>query len=260
MLNIAIRAVRKGGNFVIQNYDTQKFFKDDIQKQQIFVKNIIKKTYKIISEIIHKVYPNHIILNKDIDHISKNIKNPIWIINELDGKKNFVNKFPHFCISIAVIVRNSVEVSAIYDPVRNDLFTATKGQGSQLNGYRARCSNTNTLSAAIIAANLPNDINHKSLFYLEIYKKFMLHGISFRCTGSSILDLAYVASGKIDCCFYYNLNAINFISGKLQVQESGCLISNLKKEHQNINYNAINLISNPKFIRLITDSLKKINN
>ncbi|QCI15960.1 inositol monophosphatase family protein [Buchnera aphidicola] len=258
MLNIAIRAVRKGGNAIVQNYDTQKFINEDTEKNKIFIKNIMYKTYRIITEIIYKSYPNHLILNKNENFLLKiNKKNTIWIINELDGKNNFIKHFPHFCISIAVIVKGKIEISVIYDPIRNDLFTAVKGQGSQLNGYRTRCSNINTLNHTTVAINLPNYINDQSLSYFEIYKKLTSCGISFRCTGSILLDLAYTAAGRIDCLFNFNLKQNNFIAGKLQVQEAGCLISNFTGGYRNNNSHCGNLISSPKFIRLITEKVRE---
>ncbi|AHG60097.1 inositol monophosphatase family protein [Buchnera aphidicola] len=258
MLNIAIRAVRKGGSVIVQNYDTQNFIKEDIEKKNIFIENIMYKTYKTISQMIYKSYPNHIIVNKNQKNLSiKNENNTIWIINELDGKNNFIRHFPHFCISIAVIVRNKIEISVVYDPIRNDLFTAVKGQGSQLNGYRTRCSNIKTLKYTTVAVNLPEYIHDRSSAYFEIYKKLILCGILFRCTGSTVLDLAYVAAGRIDCLFDFNLEPSNFIAGKLQVREAGCLISDFTGGHEHNNCHSGNLISSPKFVRLITEKMRE---
>ncbi|AEO08637.1 extragenic suppressor protein SuhB [Buchnera aphidicola str. Ak (Acyrthosiphon kondoi)] len=258
MLNIAIRAVRKGGNVIIQNYDTYKFIIEDLEKNKTFIKNIMYKTNRIISEIIHRSYPNHIILKKNENiFIKKNEKNTIWVINELDGKNNFIKCFPYFCISIAVIVKNRTEISVIYDPIKNDLFTAVKGQGSQLNGYRTRCSKVNTLDQTTIAVNLPNKIQNDILSSFKIYQKLILSGISFRCTGSTVLDLAYVAAGKIDCLFDFDLEPNNFIAGKLQVRESGCLISDFTGGHQYEDCHSGNITSSPKLIRLITEKIRK---
>lgn len=254
MLNIAIRAVRKGGNIITQNYDTQKFIKEDIDKKKIFIKNILYKTYKNISSVIYKSYPHHIILNKKTD-FSKNNKNTLWIINELDGKNNFIKNFPHFCISIAVIIKNNTEISVIYDPIRNDLFTSVKGQGSQLNGYRIRCSNINSLNYTTIAIHFPSRNNQKYLSYLNVYKKLLLCGISFRSTGSTVLDLAYVASGRIDGLLDFNLQPINIIAGKLQTRESGCLTSHFTEKNDKNNHKIANLTSSPKLIRLISEKM-----
>lgn len=257
MLNIAVRAVRKGGNFIIQNYDTRKFIHEDKEKKHFFIKNITSHTNKIISNIIYKSYPNHIILKKHEDILLfQNQKNTIWVINALDGKNNFIKYFPHFCISIAVIIKNTTELSVIYDPIKNDLFTAVKGQGSQLNGYRTRCSNINNLDYTTVAIHLSRTTPNHRLSYFEIYKQLILCGVSLRSTGSSLLDLAYVASGKIDCFLDFHLEPDYIIAGKLQVRESGCLISNLKGSSKN-NYNYFgNIISSPKFIRLITEKIK----
>ncbi|QFQ32458.1 inositol monophosphatase [Buchnera aphidicola (Aphis fabae)] len=253
MLNIAIRAIRKGGNIIVQNYDTQKFIKEDFEKKQHFIKKVMYKTYQVMSEIIYKYYPSHIIIKKNTNYIV-NEKKILWILNELDGKKNFIKNFPHFCISIAVIIKKNTEISVIYDPIKNDLFTSVRGQGSQLNGYRTRCNNMNTLSDMIISTNLPCQ-ETQSQSYFEIYKKLTLSGISFRYTGSTLLDLAYVSSGKIDCLIlnYNLLNATNFIAGQLQARESGCLTSNFQEK--SINF-FLNLTSSPKFIKLITEKIR----
>ncbi|MDE5285899.1 MAG: inositol monophosphatase, partial [Buchnera aphidicola] len=107
------------------------------------------QAHKIIKDIIYKSYPDHIILDKNNYSIIDKNKKIYWIINELDGKNNFSKYLPHFCISIAIIIKGITEISVIYDPIKNDLFTAVKGHGSQLNGYRIRCTNTNTLESIV---------------------------------------------------------------------------------------------------------------
>lgn len=254
MLNIAIRAIRKGGDIIIQNYDTQKFIKENFEKKQYFIKKVMYKTYQVISEIIYKYYPSHIIIKKNTNYIV-NDKKILWVVNELDGKKNFIKSFPHFCISIAVIIKKNTEISVIYDPIKNDLFTSVRGQGSQLNGYRTRCTNINTLTDITISTNLSFQAR-QSQYYFEIYKKLILSGISFRYTGSTLLDLAYVSSGKIDCLIinYNLLNSTNFIAGQLQARESGCLTSNFQEKNIDL---ILNLTSNPKFIKLITEKIRQ---
>ncbi|WP_343154510.1 inositol monophosphatase family protein [Buchnera aphidicola (Aphis aurantii)] len=254
MLNIAIRAIRKGGNIIAQNYDAQKFIREDFEKKQYFIKKVMYKTYQVISEIIYKYYPNHIIIQKNTNYTITD-KKILWIINELDGKKNFIKNFPHFCISIAVIIKKNTEISVIYDPIKNDLFTSVRGQGSQLNGYRTRCTNLNALSDTTISTNLTFQ-NIQSQSYFKIYQKLILSGISFRCTGSTLLDLAYVSSGKIDCLIinYSLLNVTNFIAGQLQARESGCLTSDFQEKSINC---ILNFTSSPKFIKSITEKIRE---
>ncbi|QIE02001.1 inositol monophosphatase family protein [Buchnera aphidicola] len=258
MLNIAVRAVRTGGNFIIQNYDIRKFIQEDREKKKFFIKTILYKTNKIISDMIYKSYPNHIILPNNqynLLHQNKN-NNTIWIINELDGKNNFIKHFPHFCVSIAIFIKHINEVSVIYDPIKNDLFTAIKGQGSQLNGYRTRCSNVNNLHSTTAAIYFPNKNIDQKLLCCKIYQQLILCGISLRYTGSTVLDLAYVAAGKIDCLFYFNLHKDNYITGMLQAQESGCLINTFKESNNSHNY-CVYIISSPQFIKLITEKIQK---
>ncbi|MBZ2279746.1 MAG: inositol monophosphatase, partial [Buchnera aphidicola] len=108
---------------------------------------------------------SHIILDKNNYSMINENKKIYWVINELDGKNNFSKYLPHFCISIAIIIKGITEISVIYDPIKNDLFTSVKGHGSQLNGYRIRCTNTNTLESIIIAVNLPDNIHYALLPY-----------------------------------------------------------------------------------------------
>ncbi|CAL4322460.1 Inositol-1-monophosphatase [Buchnera aphidicola (Protaphis terricola)] len=254
MLNIAVRAIRKGGNIIIKNYDTQKFIKNDFEKKQYFIKQVMHETYQTISKIIYKYYPNHIIVKKNAHYISDD-KKIFWIVNELDGKKNFIKNFPHFCIAIAIILKKKTEISVIYDPIKNDLFTSVRGQGSQLNGYRTRCTNLNNLNGSVISINLMfKEIYSKS--YFNIYEKLTLYGISFRYTGSTLLDLAYVSSGKIDCLMidFKLFNSINFIAGHLQTIESGYLTTNLTEKNTKF---ILNLTSSPALIKLIIEKICK---
>ncbi|CAL4321994.1 Inositol-1-monophosphatase [Buchnera aphidicola (Eriosoma grossulariae)] len=254
MLNIAIRAVRKGGNFIVQKYDLQKntICKDNNINN---LENIIYISEKKIIETISKSYPHHAICtNKTI--LNKKFNEIQWIINPLDGITNFSKNIPHFCISIAVQIKNQTEISVIYDPIKNELFTAIKGKGAQINGYRMRCNNVSKLMFSTISINILNQ--HKSHnLYLQIMKILLIEKIHFRLSGSNTLDLAYVATGRLDCLFNMNFTPWSFYAGELQLKESGALICDFRG---GCNYlqSGISLIGHSKFIRLVFDKIKNI--
>jgi len=223
ILQIAIRAVRKGGNLILQNYDKQKVEKEKKSSITNFSEKIINLSENAIRYTIKKSYPFHIILNKKTQPTILNKKKIYWIINPLNGKENFFNGIPHFCIGASAIIKNNLELSVIYDPIKNDLFTSVKGQGSQINGYRMRCSN---IRENFIASTYINK-KAKELTvsnYSKTIKILLKKHITIRSSGSLLLDLAYIAAGKLTCFFYFNKKNYNFYIGELQVKEAGGLI------------------------------------
>ncbi|CAL4322036.1 Inositol-1-monophosphatase [Buchnera aphidicola (Eriosoma lanigerum)] len=252
ILNIAIRAIRKGGDFIAQKYDVQKnsiFNKNSIDN----LENIIYISQKKMIEIISKSYPNHSIVINKIK--SKDIlNNIIWIINPLNGKTNFNRNIPHFCISIVITIKNKTEISVIYDPIKNELFSAIRGKGAQLNGYRMRCNNVCSLILSTLSIHISNQDEFNNILYLKIIKTLLNENINFRLSGSTTLDLAYVAAGRLDCVLYMNFKPWNVYAGELQLKESGALVCNHKVTHDHQKSNFF-LTGNAKFIRLI---LKKI--
>ncbi|CAL4321768.1 inositol monophosphatase family protein [Buchnera aphidicola] len=233
ILNIAIRAARKGGNAINYDFDNQNIFLKNKIEHFKKVEKTIFFSYKIMKNIILKTYPDHYIC-KINEKIKKNKEKKIqWIINPLNGIENFKNNLPHFCISIAVIINFRLEISVIYDPLKNELFTAVQGRGAQLNGYRIRCNNDHVQKNIIIAINKPFNSQQHITYYQKIFKNFALENIHFRCTGSKMLDFAYFSSGRLDGLFYFNLENTwdNYMAGILQVQESGGLIRNFFEEN-----------------------------
>ncbi|WP_342270854.1 inositol monophosphatase family protein [Buchnera aphidicola] len=247
-LNIAIRAIRKGGNFLAQNYDKKYIFDQNSKKNIKYLKNIQNITFNIISEIILKFYPTDTIIQEKIYHSLKTDQKMKWIIYPLDGKTNFLHKIPHFCVSILIIKNNIKLISVIYDPIKNDLFTAIKGKGAQLNGYRMRCSTQSLIYNSIITIYILKFLKIKK--YLFFLSPLLQENTNIRCSGSLILDLAYLSSGKIDFFIGINLKKNNFLVGELQIQESGALISDF---FGNPNYNIKNNIfsSNEKLLRFM---------
>lgn len=257
MLNIAIRAVRRGGDLLIQKYDIYKNSISNNKNHEKFIKHIVFLIQNNIIKIISRSYPDHLIISQDtvIENYLYKDQDIIWVINPIDGIENFKKKTPHFCTSIAIKIKHHAVISVIYDPIRNELFTAIKGKGAQLNGYRIRCSEIHNFSISSIAINDSfNKEIHLNHLCLKIINILINQKINFRCTGSSALDLAYVANGRFDFLLQFNFQPFFFEAGQLQIKESGALICDIKG---GFNYfsTGIALIGNSKLLRLV---LKKI--
>lgn len=151
MLNIAVRAARKAGNLIAKHYETPDTVETSQKGSNDFVTNVDKAAEAIIIETIRKSYPQHTIITEESGEHAGEEQDVQWVIDPLDGTTNFVKRLPHFSVSIAVRIKGRTEVAVVYDPMRNELFTATRGQGAQLNGYRLRGSNARDLDGTIIA-------------------------------------------------------------------------------------------------------------
>lgn len=225
MLTIAIRAARQAGNFIAKSYEKPNFIETAIKDQNDFVININRKAKQIITEVIHRSYPTHSILLEECSQILDEKDNIQWIVDPIDGISNFTKRLPHFAVSIAIRANGRTEVSVIYNPMVNELFTAVRGQGAQLNSYRLRLKNSNELAEAIIATGFPLKAKKHLVVYINIIAKLFKICADFRRTGSTALDLAYVAADRIDAFFEIGLKPLNFIAGELLVREAGGLIT-----------------------------------
>ncbi|WP_343182828.1 inositol monophosphatase family protein [Buchnera aphidicola (Neophyllaphis podocarpi)] len=254
MLNVAIKAVRHAGKLLVQSYTNQKILENINNKEHI--NNIIYKSRHLIIQIIKKYYPKHIYVIDNVTILKiikeKNNKNIHWIINILDGKINFLKKYPHFAITIAIYIKNRTEISVIYDPMRNELFTSVRGRGAQINGYRMRCNNNFNLSTLSISTNyLPvfKEENRLDLYNKKI-KNLIFNCDNLRFTGSKMLELVYLASNRIDLCIYFNIKPCILITCELQIRESGALITDLCGGNDYSNFGNI-LVGNSKIIQKV---------
>ncbi|QJC29957.1 inositol monophosphatase [Enterobacteriaceae endosymbiont of Plateumaris sericea] len=256
MLNVAIRIIRLIGDIIIKNYEIQTI---NIFNKKINISIFIEKINQNIKNIIFQNFLNIystkiIILNKKGILIFK-YKKTQWIINPLDGIINFIKKLPHFAVSIAICIKGKTEISLIYDPLKNDLFTAIRGQDAQLNGYRLRCNNYLNNKNLLFAINenfiLDNNIN------INLIKLFIKNLINFRISGSLSLDLAYLASNKINCYIGNNINFDKFIAGELLIKESGGLITDLIGNY-NYKYSKNILAGNSTIIKFVISQIQNI--
>ena len=231
MLNVAIKAARAAGAII--NRAALDVESVRISQKQIndFVTEVDHASEKIIIETLLTAYPQHGILaeesgcergNQGSDHV--------WVIDPLDGTTNFIHGFPVYCVSIALQVRGRMEQAVIYDPSRNDLFTATRGRGAFLNERRIRVSKRVRMADCLIATGFPFRPGQDHEQFMKMFMDMMRSTAGVRRPGSAALDLAYVAAGFSDGFFETGLQPWDVAAGSLLVQEAGGLVGNFTGE------------------------------
>ena len=181
-----------------------------------------------IIRILKAAYPDHAFLGEESG--LSNESDNIWIIDPLDGTTNFLHGFPQYCVSIALEQKGEITQAVIYDPNRNDLFTASKGQGAYLNQRRIRVSTKSKLKESILGTGFPfRDFQHLPT-YLKIFEELVRGTSGIRRPGSAALDLAYVAAGWFDGFFEINLSKWDIAAGGLLVREAGGIVSDFSEK------------------------------
>jgi myo-inositol-1(or 4)-monophosphatase len=151
-----------------------------------------------------------------------------WYVDPLDGTTNFAHRFPHFAISIAFARRGVPEIGAVYDPLRDEMFSSRRGQGAWLNGHRIHVSETGTLNDALLGTGFPYDRRDRAAFYLRHVERFMVLSQGLRRAGAAALDLCYVAAGRLDGFWEWGLRSWDTAAGILLVEEAGGTVSDVR--------------------------------
>ena len=231
MLNVAIKAARAAGAII--NRAALDVESVRISQKQIndFVTEVDHASEAAIIETLLTAYPDHGIWAEESGREHGNPKSEsVWIIDPLDGTTNFIHGFPVYCVSIALAVKGVVEQAVIYDPSRNDLFTATKGRGAYMNERRLRVSKRTDLRQCLISTGFPFRPGDNFNNYLRMMADVMQRTAGLRRPGAAALDLAYVAAGFTDGFFETGLSAWDVAAGSLLVTEAGGLIGNFTGE------------------------------
>jgi myo-inositol-1(or 4)-monophosphatase len=226
MLNIAVKAARRAGAII--NRASQDIGTLTVKSKNYndFVSEVDVAAERVIIDTLKDAYPNHGFLGEESGS-SENQSDFIWIIDPLDGTTNFLHNFPQYCVSIALQHKGEITQAVIYEPNRNDLYTATKGRGAFLNDKRIRVSKCDKLQQSLIGTGFPfRDFKHLDT-YLAMFKSMLQKTSGIRRPGSAALDLAYVANGSLDAFWEIGLSPWVIAAGALLVQEAGGIISNL---------------------------------
>ena len=231
ILNVAVKAARAAGAIINRAALDVEAVRISQKQVNDFVTEVDLASEAIILETLLTAFPHHGILAEEsgsthgdphADHI--------WIIDPLDGTTNFIHGLPVYCVSIALSVRGKIEQAVIYDPSRNDLFTATKGRGAFMNERRIRVSKRTNLTECLISTGFPFRKGDNFNQYLRMMGDVMQRTAGLRRPGAAALDLAYVAAGFTDGFFETGLSPWDVAAGSLLVTEAGGLVGNLTGE------------------------------
>ena len=231
MLNVAIKAARAAGAIINRAALDVEAVRISQKQVNDFVTEVDHASEQAIIETLLTAYPDHGILAEESgsQHGNPNADH-IWIIDPLDGTTNFIHGFPVYCVSIALQVRGKLEQAVVYDPTRNDLFTATKGRGAFMNERRIRVSKRVRLDECLLSTGVPFRPEDDFDKYLRLMGDMMQRTAGLRRPGAAALDLAYVAAGFTDGFFEIGLQAWDMAAGALLVTEAGGLVGNFTGE------------------------------
>jgi len=227
LLNIAVNAARLAGDIIIRYIEQVDRLKITAKSSNEYFSEVDIKAEQAIINTIHKAYPEHGILAEE-SGVQEGDGESIWIIDPLDGTSNFLHGFPFYSVSIALKVKNRIEHGVIYDPLRHECFAASRGRGARLNDRRIRVSKQTQLSASLLGTGLPFRDMTVVQRYLPTFEALFGKCAGFRRTGSAALDLAYVASGRLDGFWELGLRPWDIAAGSLLIREAGGLVSDLQ--------------------------------
>ena len=225
MLTTAVKAARRASGIIQRASNDLDLISVERKSHNDYVTEVDRAAEQAIVETLAEAYPGHAILAEEGGGSSDKDSEYQWVIDPLDGTTNFLHGFPQYSISIALLYRGVVTQAVVYDPNRNDLFTASKGGGAFVNNRRIRVGKRLYLRDALIGTGFPyTDFAHLDT-YLAIFRDLLQQTAGLRRPGSAALDLAYVAAGYYDGFFELGLHAWDIAAGVLLIQEAGGLVS-----------------------------------
>lgn len=253
-INIATMAARQAGEVIMHYSDKLDRVKVSEKTQNDFFSQIDVKAEQMIIETIRKHYPNHSIMAEE-SGIHDNEEDITWIIDPLDGTNNYLHGFPFYCVSIGVKINNKIEHGVVFDPIRKECFSASRGRGAQLNDKRIRVSNQIQLNKALLGTGFPFKNKELSERYFATFQSLFGQCSGIRRTGSAALDLAYVACGRLEGFWEFNLKPWDIAAGSLLIQEAGGLVGDFNGNENHLKTGNI-VGANPKIFKQL---IQKIN-
>ena len=226
LLNIAVRAARRAGEVIVRSLNRLESLTITSKGRNDFVTEVDHAAEREIIATIRRNYPQHAFLAEESGRSGEH--ETLWIIDPLDGTTNFLHGFPVFCVSIACQIRGRLEHAVVYDPMRGELFTASRGAGAHLDNHRMRVSKARGIEGALVATGFPYRANTRYLdAYTAMLKAVTAQAAGVRRPGSAALDLAYVAAGRVDAFWEIGLAPWDTAAGTLLIQEAGGRIGTL---------------------------------
>lgn len=258
MLNIAIRAARNAGKVIVKGYENLEAVEVEEKSLNDYVTSVDKEAEVAIIGTLRKSFPDHCIIAEESGTDDGKDKDYQWIIDPLDGTTNFIHGIPHFAVSIALKIKGRTEVGVVFDPIRNELFSAVKGQSAQINGYRTRTNSVAKLPGTLLATGFPFKQKYHTETYLNIFRDFFMDVADMRRSGSAALDLAYVAAGRMDGFWEFGLKPWDIAAGELLVKESGAMMTDFNGGNDHMKSGNV-VAANPKLLKEMLTVIRKHN-
>ena len=226
LLNTAVEAACKAGDRTMRYLKRLDELEVRSKSRNEFVTKVDIEAEQTIIEIVRERFPDHAIVGEESGE--QGSSDTVWIIDPLDGTTNFLNGFPMFAVSIGVEVKGRMMAGVVYAPNRQEIFTATRGGGAQLDGRRLRVNNNKRLDGALIGTGFPYRENDRWMeVYLNQFRAVMQVAGDCRRPGSAALDLSYLAAGRMDGFWEFGLQPWDIAAGALILREAGGLISSM---------------------------------
>lgn len=255
MLTIAIRAARKAGDFIAKYYaEPQGSIKTNKKNSNDFA--VDKSAERLIIDVIRRSYPSASIISQKCPALNGGDNETQWIISSLGENSNFTKRLPHCAVSIAVRIKEHTEVAVIYDAIRNELFTAVRGQGAQLNSYRLRIPEYKNLAGTTLAAGISIKAKSHSHVYYNLLSQLSFQCDNIHSSGSSALDLAYIAAGRVDGFFSIGLSPCSFAGGELLVREAAARVTDFVGG-DNYYYSGNLVVGSPRVVETMQQIMDK---
>jgi len=254
-INVMVKSCRKASKTVIRDFGEIENLQVSLKGPGDFVTNCDKKVEKILIDELLKARPSYSILSEEIGEIN-NDDSFKWIIDPIDGTSNFLHGVPHFAISVGLEHNKEIICGIIYDPIKDEMFTAEKGNGSYMNNQRMRVSSRSKLEDCMIFTGGPKrEAKNRELALKEYYKFSIKILTPIRKLGSASLDMAYVAAGRCDGFWQRNLNYWDIAAGIILVKEAGGFVTDFNGENEYIQNKTI-LATNAKINKEMIEILK----
>ena len=260
LLNVAVMAARRAGAVLGRNFNKRDKLTVEKKGRNDFVSSADLAAEAAIIEVIHKHYPDHAIHAEESG--AQGESDHVWIIDPLDGTTNYLHGFPVFAISIGLQINGRLEHAVVYDPMREELFTASRGEGAQLDERKIRVSGRKDLERALVGTGFPYVQTNTELEpYLAMLGKVVQNTSGVRRAGAAALDLCYVACGRLDAFWETGLQPWDLAAGTLIIREAGGIVSALDGHENHMETGQV-LAGTPRIYRglakLCAKEIKKI--
>lgn len=255
LLNIAINAAREVGPMLRRAQERLDELTTEEKNPHDFVTQMDKAAESEIIHAIQNVYPNHKILAEESGY-QNNPGEITWIIDPIDGTTNFIHGIPHFAISIAIQEKDKITHGIVYDPMKEELFHASRGRGAYVNNYRIRVTSVKNLEQALLGTGFPIRQKNQLANYLKTFEAIFTQCAGIRRAGAAALDLAYVAAGRLDGFWEGALQPWDMAAGSLLIKEAGGLVTDFQGTEDFLKKGQI-IAANPKLLKLLIPFMQK---